>query len=364
RQKQYDMLMEFLTTNRGIAFNRMFAMREYPNDILPLYAQGYTLARYLIAQGGKQKFVRYVGDGMQSNDWTAATKKHYQFRDLSELQVTWLNWIKKSSPLDLVQHPQLLARDSVMRRNGNASLVASRSNSLTPDAINTHNGMAPFGRQPRPVAADLSTRPNTFNSTADYQVPSGQPENYAVEQPATNSLAGQQITATNTGNGWYARQRDSVGHQVANNSASGAQPPITLAPQPVTSDLVNAPRQFNHSNLAIDQAQPLSQFQLQQQQATRNQQILQAQRLIENHNRQVAPQQLNNGVVLAQPKRPEDARAVDGSRWQSSPSNSNAYTAVRPMAPQRPQQTVVEPSRGGGSSSRGYEQFDTLPMRR
>jgi hypothetical protein len=89
-----------ITVGRAVAFNfnRMFAMKEYPADILPLYSQGYSLARYLIEQGGRQKFVQYVGDGMQWNNWTAATKKHYGFNSLSGLQVQWLDWVRRGNP--------------------------------------------------------------------------------------------------------------------------------------------------------------------------------------------------------------------------------------------------------------------------
>ena len=38
--KHRQMLMEFLRTGRGIAFNQMFAMTEYPQDVMPLYARG------------------------------------------------------------------------------------------------------------------------------------------------------------------------------------------------------------------------------------------------------------------------------------------------------------------------------------
>jgi hypothetical protein len=48
--KQERMLIDFLKTRRGIPFNQMFTMKEYPSDVLPLYAQGHSLARYLIAQ--------------------------------------------------------------------------------------------------------------------------------------------------------------------------------------------------------------------------------------------------------------------------------------------------------------------------
>lgn len=99
RSKQHRLLIEFLTHDRGIAFNKMFAMREYPRDILPLYSQGYSLARFLIQQGGHRKFVQYVGDGMDSNNWTQSTKRHYGYASLSELQNAWLQWVKEGSPM-------------------------------------------------------------------------------------------------------------------------------------------------------------------------------------------------------------------------------------------------------------------------
>jgi len=98
KAKQHKLLYSFLTTGRGIAFSDMFAMKEYPAEPLPLYSQGYSLARYLIAQGGKRKFIQYVGDGMNSNNWTASTKKHYGHNSLLDLQTTWLDWVKKGCP--------------------------------------------------------------------------------------------------------------------------------------------------------------------------------------------------------------------------------------------------------------------------
>ena len=98
KHKQDRFLIEFLMTERGIPFNKMFAMKEYPPDMLPLYAQGYSLARYLIMQGGKRKYVQYVGEGMQTENWPAVTRKYYGHKDLSDLQVTWLDWVRMGSP--------------------------------------------------------------------------------------------------------------------------------------------------------------------------------------------------------------------------------------------------------------------------
>jgi hypothetical protein len=130
RAKQHQLLIQFLTTGRGIAFNQMFAMREYPRDILPLYSQGYSLVKFLIAQGGKQKFIRYVGDGMDSNNWTAATQRHYGYSNLGELQQTWLTWVKQGSPLE----PQALAAVTGVRSTMPETPIRSAAASGSPPA--------------------------------------------------------------------------------------------------------------------------------------------------------------------------------------------------------------------------------------
>jgi len=99
RNKHRTMLNQFLRSGRGIAFNRMFAMTEYPKDIMPLYAQGYSLAEFLIQNGGRRKYIDFLDDGLQNDDWSGAVKRHYGSKNLSALQNTWLAWVKQGSPL-------------------------------------------------------------------------------------------------------------------------------------------------------------------------------------------------------------------------------------------------------------------------
>lgn len=106
RNKNHQMLISFLTASpsRGIPFNRMFTMTQYPHDILPLYAQGHSVAKFIIMQKGRRKFLDYLQAGMErqrgSNDvraWDAVTKEFYGFRDLSDLQLAWIAWVKAGS---------------------------------------------------------------------------------------------------------------------------------------------------------------------------------------------------------------------------------------------------------------------------
>ena len=98
RYKQQKLLVQFLQSNRGIPFSQMFVMKEYPRDILPLYAQGHSLSTYLMYQGGKHKFLSFVGEGLDTEDWIVTTKKYYGYESLAELQDRWLDWVRSGSP--------------------------------------------------------------------------------------------------------------------------------------------------------------------------------------------------------------------------------------------------------------------------
>lgn len=98
RAKHRIMLVEFLTTKRGIPFNRMFPMMEYPRDMLPLYAQGHSVAQFLINHRGKREFVKFIADGLRHHhDWDRVVQEYYGYDDLSDLQLTWNDWVRKGS---------------------------------------------------------------------------------------------------------------------------------------------------------------------------------------------------------------------------------------------------------------------------
>jgi hypothetical protein len=103
RTKQQQMLISFLRTGRGIPFQSMFAMKEYPRDVLPLYAQGHSLASYLIQQGGRHKYLNFVGAGMSTEQWGKALQQFYGVNSLAALQDKWLAWVKDGSPA--IQQP-------------------------------------------------------------------------------------------------------------------------------------------------------------------------------------------------------------------------------------------------------------------
>jgi hypothetical protein len=127
KNKNHQLLMQFLHSkpSMGIPFNRMFVMRRYPRQILPLYAQGYSVAKFLIHQGGKQRFVEYIGQGLRqdamnrgSSGWSEVTAEFYGYEDLSELQTSWLKWVGDGSDEVALktsgnEYSKILARASI-----------------------------------------------------------------------------------------------------------------------------------------------------------------------------------------------------------------------------------------------------------
>jgi hypothetical protein len=96
--KQERMLIDFLKTGRGIPFTTMFAMKDYPRDVMPLYSQGHSLAQWLIESRGKKAFLAFLTDGLQDENWPRAVREHYGYNDLFALQNSWLDWVKQGRP--------------------------------------------------------------------------------------------------------------------------------------------------------------------------------------------------------------------------------------------------------------------------
>ncbi|MBR5711931.1 MAG: hypothetical protein IKX40_14350 [Thermoguttaceae bacterium] len=98
KTKYRRMLVEFLQTNRGIAFRTMVNAKEYPPDAMPFYAQSYTAAEYLIARGGRKRYIAFVEMGIQTNDWSKALQQYYGYDNLAQFQNVWLTWVSNQFP--------------------------------------------------------------------------------------------------------------------------------------------------------------------------------------------------------------------------------------------------------------------------
>jgi hypothetical protein len=133
--KQERNLVQFLKTGRGIPFKQMFAMTEYPPDVMPLYAQGHSLAQWLIENRGREAFLTFLKDGMRDDNWRRAVHQHYGFNDLVTMQYAWNDWVKQGRPRSTPG-------------NSPMDVLASQSRSASPAA--TLSGQPPIYRGQSP----------------------------------------------------------------------------------------------------------------------------------------------------------------------------------------------------------------------
>ncbi|MBP5622815.1 MAG: hypothetical protein J6X44_12460 [Thermoguttaceae bacterium] len=95
RMRYRKMLVEFLHTDRGIAFNNMISMKDYPEDLTPFYSQAFSVCEYLILIGGRQRLIEFAREGNETDDWNAALRKYYQCESLGCLQRDWVEWVRE-----------------------------------------------------------------------------------------------------------------------------------------------------------------------------------------------------------------------------------------------------------------------------
>jgi hypothetical protein len=206
RRKQDQWLLRFLQQDRGIPFNHMFAMTEYPRDIMPLYAQGYSVARFLIHQGGKPKFVQFVGDGLRSNNWNSAIAKHYGYRRVGDLQVAWENWLGQGQPLPMWEGPQ-----------GTVQLASTRTHDVGPWSPGSTKRFGP-AIENRPIIERAATDDQSADSESWYELRSREKDRLVVRsasRPPASSFAVRRFAPPNAN---ISRGRDHRPLDTANQS--------------------------------------------------------------------------------------------------------------------------------------------------
>jgi len=133
--------------------------------VLPLYSQGYSLARYLIERGGRHKYVAFVGDGLATDDWSGTLAKHYSVGSVPQLQHQWLEWVKLGCPAPpasvAVAVAQIQPGDSSRTPRGQSpDPVPAPPVTVTPAALTTTAGRRSiYASQARGAAEPVSTQP-------------------------------------------------------------------------------------------------------------------------------------------------------------------------------------------------------------
>ena len=114
QHRQRLLLQQVLQTSRKIPLRTLLSLKEYPQrmqQVLTLYAEGYSLADFLVQDGGKTRFLHFLQDAHKES-WDRAVQKHYGDRGVENLEVRWSRWILAGSPSLTLPAGQAYARIS------------------------------------------------------------------------------------------------------------------------------------------------------------------------------------------------------------------------------------------------------------
>jgi len=160
RMRQTRLLDQVIHTNRRIPLKSLLAIKEYPQDaqqVFTLYAEGYSLADYLVQQKGQRGrtvYLAFLKDALE-RDWSYAFKKHYGYENLDVAEKQWHGWILAGSP-------QLSTADGVMLADANGDQLETADTAIRVAAVENPPSPVVRGQSPNPlprINRELRTRP-------------------------------------------------------------------------------------------------------------------------------------------------------------------------------------------------------------
>jgi len=96
RDRHDKMVRQILNSGRAIPLRRLLVLKEYPNEVMALYAEGFSVAEFLVGKSSRPAFLNFVADGMRPTGWDAALQRHYQIRNIEELEHAWLTHLRNT----------------------------------------------------------------------------------------------------------------------------------------------------------------------------------------------------------------------------------------------------------------------------
>jgi hypothetical protein len=117
RDRHDKMVRQILNAGRAIPLRRLLVLKEYPNEVMSLYAEGYSVTSFLVGKSGRPAFLNFIADGMRSG-WDAALQRHYQLRNVEDLEQAWLTHLRntKRQPTQLASATGDRSHTSVTRQ--------------------------------------------------------------------------------------------------------------------------------------------------------------------------------------------------------------------------------------------------------
>ncbi|MGQ0634334.1 MAG: hypothetical protein ACT4QC_06980 [Planctomycetaceae bacterium] len=200
RRRQVLAVKQVLGTRRRIPLKQLLVIKEYPKDmqdILTLYAEGYTLAELLVQKGGRARYLKFLADAHNLASWDRAIAANYEYQGVDDLEKDWQNWVVAGCPEIKLPDGQLLADRG---RNGGPAeqQIVMRGQNPTDDPFleNTVQPARPAGSQEvaaaLPPAKPLRLPLESRTDARDDRTPLSPP---AADEPGPRRARGRSVAS-------------------------------------------------------------------------------------------------------------------------------------------------------------------------
>ena len=148
KSRSFDLAEKLINQGRRIPLRVLLNMTRYPkgtDQVLAMYAQGYSLTEYLLQRKGRKHFLNFLNDA-HHRGWDQAITTFYGSQGIEKLEQKWSSWVLAGSPRLNLPKGQMLASTGTAALTGSSpSVVRSQG----PDADG----------KPTPAASSRTAQP-------------------------------------------------------------------------------------------------------------------------------------------------------------------------------------------------------------
>lgn len=146
KSRSFDLAEKLVNQGRRIPLRVLLSMKQYPRDndqVLAMYAQGYSLVEFLLQRKGRKHFLNFLNDA-HHRGWDRAIASFYGSQGIEQLEQKWSSWVLAGSPrLDLPKGQLLASAGASGLTSQSGSVVRSQgpegNGPLKPSLLTEHS---------------------------------------------------------------------------------------------------------------------------------------------------------------------------------------------------------------------------------
>ena len=129
KSRSFDLAEKLVNQGRRIPLRVLLSMTQYPRDndqVLAMYAQGYSLVEFLLQDKGRKHFLNFLNDA-HHRGWDRSIATFYGSKGIEQLEQKWSSWVLAGSPrLDLPDGQLLASTENSAPGTRSGSVVRSQ----------------------------------------------------------------------------------------------------------------------------------------------------------------------------------------------------------------------------------------------